>query len=213
MRHFRNGSFAYKNVTLRELLFADDKNVTPLLVAAANNYVDVAKRLLAMNCRVDVLGELKVERTSVRATPFRCALLKGHVAMARLLVLAGYTLHREPYVWHLCCCTKPGSKHRDSDDDDDEEENRNPARNRDRQRDGDSHREGDDDADAPPTVLQENEELRAWLVEHVRVPRALAEVARWHIRRLLGKPLRQRLDALPLPRAIKDYVLMKDLLE
>ena len=145
----------------------DDKNVTPLLVAASNNYLDVVKQLLLTNCRVNTLGEIKIDRTSLTLTPFKCALLKGYLDMAKLLVLAGYNLHHEEYLWS----------------------------NKD-----------------VPGVLVENVEFWSWVQEQVNVPWSLAIQSRIRIRELLGKPLKQRLEQLPLPRAIKDYVLLKDLL-
>ena len=164
-------------------MLVDDKNVTPLLVAASNNFVSVAKELLLRNCCIDTLGEIKIERTSLTLTPFKCALLKGYVDMCRLLVLSGYGLQNEGYLF------------------------------RGQQRSGSQDSNASNDSNEIPSVLVEDAVFSAWLHDQAHTPWSLAILTRSCIRLLLGKPFKLRLEALPLPRAIKDYLLMKELLQ
>lgn len=69
------------------------------MVAALNNRLLLAKKLIIHNSDMEVEGVLAVDRIWVTMTPFYCALFKGYKQFAVLLVYAGYTLKKERYLW------------------------------------------------------------------------------------------------------------------
>lgn len=74
----------------------DDKNVTPLHLAACHNFLTIAKLLIRANCSLDTCAEVTlfdVRHTSV--TPFACALVSGYADFAELILDSGYDIRRE----------------------------------------------------------------------------------------------------------------------
>ena len=58
------------------LFLVDDSVVTPLLLAAFHNYKDIARYLLLHGCKSSIVGQMAVDGSYRRMTPFKCALLR-----------------------------------------------------------------------------------------------------------------------------------------
>src|SRR5437867_398526 len=71
------------------ILIADDCNVTPLLAAAYKNNIDCARALVKANCKLNVVGELKINHVHTNVSPLQCSIIMGHLEISRLLILAG----------------------------------------------------------------------------------------------------------------------------
>lgn len=70
----------------------DDCGVTPLLSCVFNNVITSAIVLLKTNCRLDIIGEAKIEHTTRQVSPLQYALVKGYLRMASLLIECGASL-------------------------------------------------------------------------------------------------------------------------
>lgn len=79
--------------------FPDDCGVTPLLAAAVNNHLAVCCALIGSNCRVDLVGDLKLDGIQRRLSPVQGAILRGHYDVARLLMGAGSSVISETYLF------------------------------------------------------------------------------------------------------------------
>jgi hypothetical protein len=78
---------------------ADDCGVTPLLVAAVNDHLSICRLLINSNCRIDVVGDIKLNGVQRQLTPLQGAILRGNYEVARLLVFAGASVTSEKYLF------------------------------------------------------------------------------------------------------------------
>ena len=68
----------------------DDCGVTPLLAAALNDHLQTCVTLIASNCLLDVVGDVKLSAGVQRElTALQGAVERHHFAVARLLLAAG----------------------------------------------------------------------------------------------------------------------------
>jgi hypothetical protein len=77
----------------------DDCGVTPLLVAAINDHSSICRLLINSNCRIDVVGDIKLDGVQRQLTPLQGAILRGNYDVARLLIFAGASVTSEKYLF------------------------------------------------------------------------------------------------------------------
>lgn len=81
------------------ILLTDNDGVTPLLAAAYQDKLKCAAILLKANCRLNPVGEVKIDHVYRSVSPLQCAVVRGHFAVARLLVEAGACARSERYLY------------------------------------------------------------------------------------------------------------------
>lgn len=65
----------------------------------------------------------------------------------------------------------------------------------------------------PPRLVTESEDVVQWLRRKMQTATSLQELCRKCIRKRLGYKIVQNVECLPMPRALKDYVLIKEMNE
>ena len=98
MFHMCNAVILF-SIVLFVSLSDDIHKVTPLLMAAICNRLEIAELLVMYNCNLDVVGRFKVNKNFVQMSPFQCALERGHCDIVKLLVASGCDLSKETYLW------------------------------------------------------------------------------------------------------------------
>lgn len=172
--------------TVCQLLFkvtiaysTDDKNATPLHMAACRNFRQIGKLLVRANCSLYMLAEVTLSgRLHSHVTAFGCAVILGHAEFAELLVAAGYDIREEP-TSRLGLVTSAQSV-----------------------------TSAVASTLHPMTSSIVDEELVERLEYWYRNPRPLAVMCRSLVRSLLGRNTERKVNSLPLPIGVKNNLLL-----
>ncbi len=90
------------HITLHDIFnstFTDSTNITPLLIASKTGNLEVTEALLQFNPDLYLEGLVAVGPEIRKLNPFQCAVVMGHLDIAKLLVHAGYHVTQETFLW------------------------------------------------------------------------------------------------------------------
>ncbi len=81
------------------LYLTDSTNISPLLVASKTGNLEITEALLQFNPDLNIDGLVTVGPELRKLNPFQCAVVMGHLDIAKLLVNAGYHVTQETILW------------------------------------------------------------------------------------------------------------------
>ncbi len=81
------------------LYFTDSTNISPLLVASKTGNLEITEALLQFNPHLSIEGLVTVGPELRKLNPFQCAVVMGHLDIAKLLVHAGYHVTQDTILW------------------------------------------------------------------------------------------------------------------